>query len=336
MIPRRRRYAFAPGVELALSGNDPVIRHFDLEYGPGAAAGGGGEPVVDIAFDGGTSSPEAAIGGGHKTVRWQVALGDPDGEPLRAVISLRGRPVAFGLSLVQGFFVEPLLSVGIARHDRVLVPGAAVAEPGGALLMLGRSRSGKSTLAARAAAAGRRVLGDDQVILDSAGACSPFPRRMRFYSDLPRTAPRAFARLPAATRAALFGRRIVNAATRGYVAPPVRIEPAVFGVPFAPDTERVARVALVERSGERDRLDSQPGTLSEAVTWSLQLLDEQRLRLGAAGDAWRCAVAAARSSEKSVLEQALADVPIGRIRVPKKWDAARAVAELADHLRIEA
>jgi hypothetical protein len=332
---RFRRYAFAQGVELGLSGSDRVVRHFDSEYRPGKNATGGGLPVAEIAFDGTPRSADATIAGGYKTARWRVFLGDPAREPLRAVISLRGRPVGFGLSLVQGFFVEPLLSVGSARRHRVLVPGAAVVEPGGALLLLGRSRSGKSTLAARAAAAGRRVLGDDQVILDPGGGCSAFPRRMRFYSDLPRTAPRAFARLPAGTRAALVGRRIVSAATRGYVAPPVRIEPGVLGVPFAVAAEPVARVVLVERSDDADRLRCEAGDLSEAVGWALRLLDEQRMRLRGAGGPWRRAVAVARSTEQSVLHQALADAPVERIRVPRNWDAARAVAALADHLRIE-
>ncbi|MET1232080.1 MAG: hypothetical protein ABWY52_04420, partial [Candidatus Limnocylindrales bacterium] len=70
------------------------------------------------------------------------------------MIDLLGVPISFARSLVQGYVVEPMLSVIAAEHDRALVPGAGVADERGLTLVLGRSGAGKSTLMARLAATG--------------------------------------------------------------------------------------------------------------------------------------------------------------------------------------
>ena len=139
---------------------------------------------------------------GYRSLRWRVAL-DPLGDgPLRATIDLRGAPRSFGLSLLQGYVVEPLLGLLAPAAGHVLLPAAAVASEGGTLLLIGRSRSGKSSLVARAAAAGTAVLGDDHVLVGQDG-CRAFPRRLRLYPDVAETAPAALASLPARTRALL-------------------------------------------------------------------------------------------------------------------------------------
>ncbi|HVF79946.1 MAG TPA: hypothetical protein VNA28_16760, partial [Solirubrobacteraceae bacterium] len=190
------RYRFLPGVDLRLTGDRTTARHYAAEYAGAEVADDGSAVALDVRFAPAAPSDGVRIEGGHKTARWTVTAPAPAGGPLRAGIELRGRPRFFGLSLVQGYFVEPLLSVAVARAGHVLLPSAAIGEEGGVLVIMGSSGTGKSSLSARALAAGRPVLGDDQILLDGAGDCRRFPRRMRFYSDLPQTAPAAFARLP--------------------------------------------------------------------------------------------------------------------------------------------
>jgi hypothetical protein len=68
------------------------------------------------------------------------------------------------LDVVEGLVAVALAWI-LAPRARYLVHGAAVARDGAALLVLGESRAGKSTLAAAALEAGWAVLSDDQVVL---------------------------------------------------------------------------------------------------------------------------------------------------------------------------
>ena len=99
--------------------------------------------------------------------------------------------------------IEPLLGLFAHAAGHVLLPAAAFGSTSGAILLIGRSRSGKSSLAARAAADGVGVLGDDHVLVAGSGECRAFPRRIRVYSDLAETAPRAYKLLPRSKRAEL-------------------------------------------------------------------------------------------------------------------------------------
>src|SRR5215210_4284216 len=125
---RSARYRFRPELHLRVSGDRAALRHFDAEYGEAAVPDDGAPPAAEVRFTrrlrGGTTSK-----GGHKTVRWLVGRSEPDAAPLRADVELRGAPRSFGLSLVQGYFVEPLVSVAAARAGYVLLPAAATGDP---------------------------------------------------------------------------------------------------------------------------------------------------------------------------------------------------------------
>jgi len=79
------------------------------------------------------------VEGRHKTVGWRLALSGPDERPLGASIAVRGRPRFVVVSLAQGYFVEPMISMASARVGHVVVPSAAIAEGDGALLLVGAS-----------------------------------------------------------------------------------------------------------------------------------------------------------------------------------------------------
>ena len=196
-------FAFATDLRLRVTGQAAAVRHARREYGA-AEVPDARRVDVEVAFGplgrdavrsrGGAAEP--LIGRGrHKTVAWRVEAGDPDAVPLTARIETAGWPTAFALSLVQGYVIEPLLSIAGARRGIVLLPGAGIVLDDGLVLLLGRSRAGKSTLAARALTAGRAILGDDQLFVGPDATAWPFPRSLRFYPDLARTAPASFAQL---------------------------------------------------------------------------------------------------------------------------------------------
>ncbi|MGH3033299.1 MAG: hypothetical protein ACRDON_01920 [Gaiellaceae bacterium] len=328
------RYRFAPGLVLEVRGNRGVVRHFHSEYGSVAVEPAGRVPV-EVEFTAAAHSAGwIAVRGGHKTVRWEVAVAELDGESIRASIRLGGRPRTFALSLVQGYFVEPLLSVAAAHRGYVLLPSAALEEDGGALLLMGRSRSGKSSLSVRGLVGGRRVLGDDQVLLDVTGRCWPFPRRLRFYPDLARTAPGAYARLPRASRAALRLRRLGELLSGGYVRPPVRVRSDELGAGPGHDPLAVSRVVVIERAAGLERFRSAEIDSRSAVAQANELLEEQRAKLRSGAEAWAEALDRTAEREALTLRQALADVPVERLSVPAHWDAVRALAALAERLRL--
>jgi hypothetical protein len=330
-----RHYEFAPGLALSLEGSGAVLRHFDAEYGRAGSTGLRGAADVEVSFEASVSNgPYCKLRGSHKTVSWDVALGSAESEPLRASIRLAGRPRSFGLSLVQGYIVEPLISIAAARRRLVLLPAAAFSDDGTALILMGRSRSGKSSLAVHALSAGRLLLGDDQVLLQEPRGCRPFPRRLRLYPDIRETAPAAHAALSRGSRLGLDVRRALDAVSRGNVRPPVRIQATELGL-TARSPLPISGVALIERGGSGREVSAEPLRLSAAVEAGTALLAEQRAHLAVADDRnWSRALAAAADAEKERISEILEGVPAERLVLPATWDAARAISALADRFRL--
>ena len=325
------RYEFAPGLALSLQGRRVAVGHFDAEYASGGAVAPSGPVAVEVSVGAASQETRASFGGGHKSVRWEVGLSAPDSDPIRAVIGLAGRPRSFGLSLIQGYVVEPLLSFAAARRGRVLLPAAGFSTDGGALVVMGRSRSGKSSVATLALVAGRLLLGDDQVLLEEPRGCRPFPRRLRVYPDLRRTAPAAYAALPARSRRQLRVLSAVDVLSRGYVRPPVRVQASQLGR-LARLSSPIARVVLVERTTVRD-VSVAALEPDDAVEAGVALLAEQRAVLRSANDpAWTRALSETSEAEAATLRRALDPVPGERISLPATWDAARAIRALAERL----
>jgi hypothetical protein len=320
-------YEFAPGLRLRVSGGSSAARYFESEYG--SAAAGHGDAAVEIGVGAAPGDDRVRIDGAHKTLAWTVSLGDSRAAPLRCGIKLRGRPRSFGLSLVQGYFIEPLLGIAAARADLVLLPGAGIVARDGTVLVLGRSRSGKSTLSARALARGMPVLGDDQMLVDAGGRCLPFPRRLRAYGDLARTAPAAYKLLPPSTRATLFMQRAVQTISRGYVAPPVHIPPSALRCGAPHGGEMLARITLVERAPGINDLRSVEVDVDDVVAFALDLLEHQRAHIGAADDHWAETAAATTKLQQRILWRACLGIPARRVSLPQAWPAARAAAALA-------
>jgi hypothetical protein len=331
VLAARERFASGPGLVLEIQGSTAIRKHFLSEYGARPAAGGEPEVVVEFGRAAGGRRVQ------YKSVHWRVELGDPTERPLRASVEVGGRPLPFALSLLQGYVVEPLVAIAAARVGYVLLPSGAVETEEGVVLLLGRSRTGKSSLCARALAAGRRILGDDHVFIHPDGSCRAFPRRLRVYSDLKRTAPEAFRRLPGHGRTALRLRAVARTLTRGYVAPPLRLRVEDLGQPLPEEPLRLARILAIRRDVEARGLERRSLPLESLIELAETVADEQRGRLmdGPNADLWRDALAAAREADREVLKVGFLDLPAKTVLLPAFWDATRSVDALAGILGID-
>ena len=327
-------YAFLPALRLAVCGDRATLQHFDSEYGPRALTDAPDQVEVSIDFDGdahpNSRRPPAGASGGHKSVHWSVAISEPSDRPIKAEISLRGWPRSFGLSLVQGYFVEALVSLAAPGSGHILLPAAAINSGAGPVLILGPSGAGKSSLSAKAIAGGRTVIGDDQVLLDAAGRCTAFPRRMRFYPDLRATAPEAYRALPGRARTSLLARGIVDRLTGGYVRPSLAVDPVDMGRSRELASGVIRRVLLLEpRAPVRD-LEVTSGDLVALLSDARGLFDSQRARLWSiAPEGWREATEPIAAQEQEILRSALDGLQFERVRIPAGWSPKRSIEALA-------
>lgn len=321
-------FAFLDDLRLEVLGSRRTLRHYRTEYGR-AASVPIADPELRISFQRRLPGNGVTFGGGHKSVHWRVELTNPLADSLRAAIALSGEPRSFGLSVLQGYIIEPLLGLLAPAAGHVLLPAAAIATKQGAVLLIGRSRSGKSSLSARAAAAGVPVLGDDHVLLGRDGTCRPFPRRLRLYSDLPETAPSAYRTLPRSQRALLGALGAIRTATRGAVAPPLRVRIETLGA-AGRDALPLDQVVVIERTdtGRLQRRALEPEALVEVA---LTVLHEQRAALRGVTDRDLAArLEEAQTAEAQLLARAFAGASSTvRLVVPRGWGAGRAVSELA-------
>lgn len=326
--------SFAQGVVLTADGDAGALRHLSAEYAPALTSGPLVDPCLELAFVRGVHRDGVTFVGRHKTVGWTVHVEDPIATPIRASIATHGRPRSFVLSLVQGYLIEALLSLAAAERGTMLVPAAAITSSDGATIVMGRSGAGKSTLCANALAAGYPILGDDQVFLKANTQVLGFPRRLRFYPDVERTAPGAYRRLSAVDRSRLAIWRAAAAGSKGFIRPPIRVPVGAIGT-YDAGPRALRSFSIVERSADVSELQIVDVTTTSAIDLVMRVVDEQRERIVASGDPdWLARIQSARIREIELLESALQSVPISRYVVPRSWPAVEASARLAVELGI--
>lgn len=277
----RRAFTLAPDVGVVVHAGGFAARHFAAEYGHGPASPA--SAVMQLHVGPALRRPrlagaEHSFAGGHRLARWSVRAGlDGDGGPVTCALLVAG---PLGLPLVQSMVVEPLLSLATPGAGRVLLPGALVHAADGPVLVLGRSGTGKSTLALRALAARRAVAADDQILVRADGACAGLSRRLRVYADLPTVVPEAHALLPADLRRRIALAGAVTRLTAGRVSPPVPVSPAIISPrTWHPGRDvRPLRALLLAPGAARASIGG-----DELVAFALTVLTEQRARLVAAG-----------------------------------------------------
>ncbi len=330
-------YRFGRSLTVSIRGQRRARSYFRAEYGSAALATDSEEPAVDVVIGGrlreraGTTSEQPELLGAHKLARWRASVPvGPEVGTMRVAVAVRG---PLGLALVQSSVIEPLVSLAAVRAGSVLLPGAAIARGDRTVLVLGRSRSGKTSLAARALAAGLRVLGDDQVIINADSECLPFPRRLRLYSDLSRTAPAAFAALSPSVRTRLAALGRVNALTRGFVAPPVSVSASAIGAdPTAPVRLLIGEVVVVRRA-QVGALALQDIDREELAAETDDVLMGQRSEIFKVPGV-RAAYETLLTHERAMIACALAAAPARRVLVPDSWTSERAVGALARELEL--
>ncbi len=332
------RYQFGPGLVASIRGDRRARGHFRAEYAAAALGPDSTFPALEATIgarvlrdrDGRTTHAEE-LRAAHKLARWRASVPVRlDGNTLRVAVDVRG---PLGLTLVQSYIVEPLLSLAAVRAGLALLPSAAIALNGKALLLIGRSRSGKSSLAARALAAGLRILGDDQVLINASHDCLPFPRRLRVYPDLMRTAPTAFAALRPSARGALAALGRVNALTRGFVAPPLRVKASTLGAGAAPTPLPIGEIVVIRRAPV-DELRIEHLDHRELAAETEDALCGQRSEIFSL-PGLQAATANLLAQERSIIASALAAAPARRVLVPASWQAEQAVGRLAQELGLE-
>jgi hypothetical protein len=326
-------FAFLTGLRLEVRGDRQALQHFRAEY-----AAARSDPGVDsdlVVTFGSTASRSPRFEGAYRSLRWRVALDSIGDGTLEATIDLRGAPRSFGLSLLQGYVVEPLLGLLAPATRHVLLPAAAIASQGGALLLVGRSRSGKSTLVSRCAASGVGVLSDDHVLV-SADGCRAFPRRLRLYPDIAETAPAASAALPARTRKLLRALGVLRTATGGRLSPPVRVPVTTLGA-VVREPLPLTRVVVLERR-EVPRLSAEGLSLDELVAAAADAVQAQRSALERVDHTWwHEHLDRVLAAEESLLHETFARAATReRLVVPTRLPAAQSIAAIAAALDLGA
>jgi len=331
-------YHFGPGLTVSIRGERRARAYFRAEYASAALTTETDVPAVEATIgarvrrhtDVTTHQPELL--GTHKLARWRASVPvRPDVSTMRVAVAVRG---PLGLALVQSHVIEPLVSLAAIRAGSVLLPGAAIVREGKTLLLIGRSRSGKTSLAARALATGRRVLGDDQVLINADRECLPFPRRLRLYPDLARTAPAAFAALPPSVRGRLAALGRVNALTRGFVAPPVSVSASALGAGTAAPIRLLVGEVVVIRRAQVEALTFERLDHEELAAEADDVLVGQRSELFSVPGV-QAAYETLLDHERAIISCALADAPARRVLVPTSWTSEQAVGALARALELD-
>jgi hypothetical protein len=145
-------------------------------------AGECGTPLVDYpadALDGGVTAAGRVAPPPPVRVRYQPDLRALLAYDRRAGLAWYEAAAADGLPWWEtGAPLRSLLAWVLVDHGRALVHGAAVGDRSGAVLLVGRGGSGKSTTALAALDAGFGYLGDDYCVLDP----GPPPRVHSLYA----------------------------------------------------------------------------------------------------------------------------------------------------------
>ncbi len=331
-------YRFGSDLVLSVRGDRRARDHFHAEYESAALGTKSAVPALEAtvgshvwAGRARARTREAEIRGTHKLAGWRASVPVTlNGDAMRVAIDVRG---PLGLALVQSYILEPLVSLAAVRAGYLLLPSAAIARDGHVLLLIGRSRSGKSSLAALALATGRQIFGDDQVLIMPGQDCRPFPRRLRLYPDLARTAPPAFAALRPSARRTLTGLGRVKSLTRGFVAPPLRISASALGGGDGPLCLPIGEVVVIQRAAV-DALSSESLGQGELAAEAGDVLLSQRSTILSVASI-KAAFAPVLAEEGALIARAFAGVSARRVVVPDSWTAERAVAALAHEVGLQ-
>jgi len=333
----QRMYRFPSGVTLRLQTDQrEVLGHLDAEYGS-VTTEAPGEADIDVYAGQSAISSSAqdsefneAYEGRHKTVHWRVAVSSLQAETIRVLFEGRGQLV---ISFLQTFYIEPLLRLKFLKRGNALLHAACLAHGERSILFPAGSGVGKSTLMLRHAASGKRVQGDNYVILTGEGHTLAFPRRLRIYSDLAAVSPDIFGRLPPAERWRLRVAGLIRRFSLGYANLPRRltIDEIVGPGRLCPEA-RLESVYFLKRHLDDGLAGPTPLSRDDAVSRIQAINRDEGKRLEEALERHSEATEAFKEAdrlERCILESVLSDVPIFELLVPRVRNPSAVVAEIS-------
>jgi hypothetical protein len=114
------------------------------------------------------------------------------------------------------------------------------------------------------------------------------------------------------------------------------VDPGELGRHWNPAPVPAARILLLDRSLEASEVQVEPVGHQHAVDRAAEVLAEQRSRLVGLADAgWASRLAGVADTERALLASAIAGVPVHEVRIPGRWEAARAIEATARALGLE-
>jgi hypothetical protein len=157
---------------------------------------------------------------------------------------------------------------------------------------------------------------------------------MRIYSDLRRTAPRVFAKLPAAEQRRLRTAGIMKQLSAGYSNQPRRltVQQLLAGSPVCPEARLRAVFLLKPYTGE-GLSEPRPCSVAEAIdrVQEIGALEAKQLNVALSGSDTSPPASFMEQTlakERAVLEQALTEITVSEILVPRVKDPAPVVTEI--------
>ncbi len=339
-----RRYQFPGGVLVSLRASQrDILRHFDGEY-HSLITEADGPPHIEV-FAGREISGDLCAAwdvpphsGRHKTIRWKVALDGFDSTTTKVAYEGAG---AMAVSFLQTFYLEPLLRLKFLQVDHALVHGASLIKGDRCVLFPGGSRVGKTTLTLLHAISGNRIQGDNYVIVTSGGEALAFPRRLRIYSDISSTNPRAYERLPARERLRLRMAGLIKSLSFGFANMPRRLRIDEFAPGCLLPRAKIESVYALAPSNGETLSEPQPLTMALLLDriQEQSRLEAERLApiiapyLAAQPESW---LHRADSSERHILTRALSGLPAFHLEVPRVSDPEPLVRQIARVAGLEA
>ena len=325
-----RNYEFLSGIAVRLvTPRKDILAHFDGEYGRMAVTNDCDAQIavhvdadhVDVSGD--ERAQVFSPRGRHKTITWKITASAPLDDPTTVVFEGSG---TMAISFLQTFYLEPLLRLKFLQAGYALVHGCGIAEGNEAVLFVGESGVGKTSLALHHAMSGGLVQGDNYVILGPDGATYPFYRRLRIYSDLAQANPRAYQRLPLGERLQLQRNGLIKRLSLGFADMPRRLDIRQFasGCKGAPAARLRALFLLTAHKGA-DLTAPKPLGVEQAIDRILQVSASEASRLrdifgSTPAPHVRERLAHFDELERTLLRRALSDITIAEILVPRVAD----------------
>ena len=185
----------------------------------------------------------------------------------------------------------------------------------------------------RAWSQGYPLLADDRLVVSPDGGLSSFPRRLRAYPDLARTAAAAHARFAPSIRRSLVLAGLANRLTRGWVGLPVLVPSSGIIRSASEGAVPLERIVIIERSDVVRALTWTHG-LETALSKLTAIVDRDMAAVAAHDHGWAAACVFARARLVEIVQSATeaSGAMCSTLTIPGQWTAQQAIAAVEREL----